>query len=91
MTIWKYPLKIQSEQSIEAPIEFVPLSIQMQDGTPTLWALVDEVGPRGIFPILMVGPGWTGERGLINGDLHLGTVQDGKFEWHYFLMGIKVK
>lgn len=91
MTIWKYPLKIQSEQTIEAPIGFVPLSVQMQGNTPTLWALIhNEHDPRGIFPILMVGTGWQFDLPTTS-DLFLGTVQHDGFVWHYFLMGFKAE
>ena len=88
MKIWKYPLKIQSEQSIEAPLHWVPLSLQMQGSIPTLWALVDENGPRGIYPVLMLGTGWEIDRPT-NPDLFLGTVQHDGFVWHFFLPGMK--
>lgn len=38
--VWKYPLP-DKINPLTMPLEARPLSLQMQDGVPTLWALVD--------------------------------------------------
>lgn len=40
-TIWKYPLPIQDEFTIRMKAGAVPLSVQIQNGEPTLWAAVN--------------------------------------------------
>lgn len=41
MTIRKYQLEVTDEQEIELPNTHRLLSVQEQNGTPCLWALVD--------------------------------------------------
>jgi len=40
-TIWKYELKIDDLQNVTMPIGAEILSVQMQNDTPCLWALVN--------------------------------------------------
>jgi len=40
-TIWKYPLEFQDVQTIRMPIGAEILTVQIQDGKPCLWAVVD--------------------------------------------------
>lgn len=40
-TIYKYPLAVTDEQIVDLPGQAVPLSVQVQHGTPCLWAMVD--------------------------------------------------
>lgn len=42
MRIWKYPLQVTDEQAVPMPIGSQLMTVQMQNGTPCLWALVDE-------------------------------------------------
>lgn len=39
--IYKYPLLIVDEQEVEMPMGSGIMSVQMQNGQPCLWALVD--------------------------------------------------
>lgn len=39
--IWKFPLIVRDEQWINMPRGARPLSVQVQNGTPCLWAMVD--------------------------------------------------
>lgn len=39
-TIWKFPLKVTDRQGIELPADATILCIEMQNGTPCLWAEV---------------------------------------------------
>lgn len=40
-TVWKWNLEIDDEQEIEAPDNAQILCVQMQNGAPCLWMLVD--------------------------------------------------
>jgi len=40
-TIWKYELENISEQTIEIPHDSTLLDVQVQNGMPCIWALVD--------------------------------------------------
>lgn len=42
MTIWKFPLEITDRQTVSMPGGAQILTVQTQNGTPCLWALVDE-------------------------------------------------
>lgn len=39
--VWKYPLRLDDEVTFEMPEGACPLTVQVQDGIPTLWAVVD--------------------------------------------------
>lgn len=40
-TIWKFPLEVTNEQTVQIPDGAQLLSVQAQGETPCLWALVD--------------------------------------------------
>lgn len=40
-SIWKFPLEIVEEQVVHLPTGAKFLSVQVQGGTPCLWAMVD--------------------------------------------------
>lgn len=40
-TIWKYPLEVKDELTVRMPRGARPLCVQVQNGVPCLWALVD--------------------------------------------------
>lgn len=42
MKIFKYKLEITDHQTIEMPFNASILTVQMQNGSPRLWAIVDE-------------------------------------------------
>ena len=76
----KFPLcgeEIDLEGSI---IDF--LTIQMQNGQPYVWAIVDPDTPVKKFRITAICEGW--ECNLINRSQYIGTIQDGDRAWHYF-------
>jgi len=86
--IWKFPLNTQAElQRIEAPYIEQVLSIQMQDETPAMYAVVWVKSPKRTHIILRF---LTGEQlHGIEYKGHLGTVQlpnDGTV-LHYFRGG----
>lgn len=79
--IYKYPLELTPFQKIKMP-PWRPLSIQMQNGVPTLWALVKaHLEPKEIT-IAMFGTGCSIPIKYIAS--HIGTVIDGDFVWHFF-------
>ena len=40
-TVWKYELSLVNKQKIVVPVAFKPLSVQIQNGTLCLWAVVN--------------------------------------------------
>ena len=42
MKIYKYPLEVTDEQEVLLPVGYQILDIQLQEGRPCIWALVDE-------------------------------------------------
>lgn len=41
MKVFKYPLEMTDVQEVRAPFGMQPLCVQMQDGKPCMWALVN--------------------------------------------------
>lgn len=41
MTIWKYQLRVATEQRIDMPVGAKILTVQLQGGEPHLWAMVN--------------------------------------------------
>lgn len=82
MTIWKFPISIIDEQTVDMPIGAKILSVKMRDGTICIWAIVDTNAKNEQRKIGIVGTGnlfW-----CFNCDF-LGTVIDGPFVWHVFI------
>lgn len=83
MVVWKYKLAIKHAQEIKLPAEFKILTVQMQDGQPTMWVLVDNTKPLKQQIILCANTGTENDVAFVDG--HIGTVQDGDgLVWHYF-------
>lgn len=40
-TIYKYPIKVTDEQTLKLPVNAKILTVQTQNDTPCIWALVD--------------------------------------------------
>lgn len=59
MKIYKYPLQIVDSQTIAMPKVRQILSVQVQQGTLCLWALVDETSPVENRCIELYGTGAT--------------------------------
>ena len=81
--IYKFPLIVQSSQYISTPIDFKPLSVQVQKNTIYLWALCGSVTKNVSRCIRIYGTG----HGSVIGDkdCYLGTVQHNGYVWHLFL------
>lgn len=56
-TVWKYALEVADEQVIEMPANAHILTVQTQQGTPCIWALVDPTRPYEPRKLLIAGTG----------------------------------
>ena len=80
-TIYKYELRSQ-DASIKLPLGAEILTVQIQDGRPMIWALVD---PESVLVdrfISIVGTGWQVE----DNTKYICTFMEGYFVWHVFEM-----
>lgn len=78
--IWKFPLTAE-ETEIEAPIEQF-LTVQMQGGTPCVWAIVNPDKMPRKYKIALINTGWECQR--IDVSKYIGTVQGEMSVWHCF-------
>lgn len=69
-TIYKYPLEITDIQSVEMPKGAQILCVQMQNGTPCLWAMVDPDRPMETRGVITIG---TGHQCNADGYTYVGT------------------
>jgi hypothetical protein len=46
MRIYKYPITVTDEQTVQMPLDAKILTVQVQHGSPQLWAIVDEEQPN---------------------------------------------
>lgn len=81
-TIHKYPMS-QETTFISMPKGAKILDLQVQDGTPTIWALVDDEAELEKRNFQTVGTGWP-LNDAIRGFPHIGTVQIDGLVWHIF-------
>ena len=93
-TIWKYEIHTTDCQDIEMPMEAQILTVQVQNGEPCLWALIDPDQKRGIRQIRIIGTGHIIEKPMSidnSIDEYLGTYQlrDGALVFHVFDKGYK--
>ena len=90
MRIYKYPLEICEKQHLVLPVDAEILTLQLQNGTPTIWCEVDTTSmATELCQILMVGTGQDThvdiEAGIAD---YLGTVQmQSGLVWHYYQNG----
>lgn len=80
--IWKFPLELKEWQALDMPIGSEVLTLQVQEGTPTLWVMVDPLMPKvkKHFHIVATGQAISEEQH----GLYHGTWQSGPFVWHLF-------
>lgn len=81
MVIFKYSLKITNYQPLSLPTGAEILSIQDQDGSLCLWALIDENAMLETRAFAVHG---TGHFIFSPIEKHLATVQQGGLVWHVF-------
>lgn len=87
-TIWKYPLKMGVEFTLEMPEGAEVMAVKLQpghllDNQPVLWALVDPAAPLvpRVFSIYGTGHSIVGPIDLFG---YIGTWQAEGFVWHLF-------
>jgi hypothetical protein len=82
MRISEYPLRADDRQTVQLPKGAELLTVQVQRGTPCLWALVDEAAETEGRVILI----YDTDRPISYLGKHLGTFQlgDGDFVFHAF-------
>lgn len=56
-SIWKFRLQVADEQIIEMPSNAVVLTVQIQQGAPCLWAMVDRDAPKAVRKFITHGTG----------------------------------
>jgi hypothetical protein len=79
--IWKFPLKITDRQTITVPMFHKILTVQMQNGVPTVWVLVDPETEEIQVEFTIVG---TGNPTDVSACDYVGSVQERGFVWHVF-------
>jgi hypothetical protein len=86
-SIWKFELPMTDIARVEMPWSAEPLTVQMQNGKPYIWALVYPEEQKSVRRFRVVGTGWKiGEEEDLG--VYLGTVQtDAGFVWHVFQLG----
>lgn len=78
--IWKYQLR-DVRTTVEMPYGAKVLCVQLQEGYPTIWALVDPLAPKECRTFEVVG---TGHKVDAAATTYIGTWQDDPFVWHLF-------
>lgn len=88
-TIWKFPFVINDEINFyRIPRGGEVIHVDLQDGIPTIWVLVDPSQPDGdrrIFKIFGTGHPIDDPENL----KFIGTFQQHSFVWHLFELEIK--
>ena len=80
--IWKYPLKLESEQAVLMPELARPLSVDWQDDQLTLWAEVATENP--VVPRIVRIYG-TGHPMCVEAGKFISTVQGAGLVWHIYV------
>jgi hypothetical protein len=83
-TIWKYPLKITDEQTIDIPAYGEILSVQVQDSTPCIWVLVNPIVETEPRHFEIYGTGNPFEVDLGEHREFIGTFQQDGGVWYLF-------
>ncbi len=80
-TIWKYTLLVTDRQTITLPEGATFLDVQIQNGEPQIWALVDPKVLQDDRVIVIHGTGHP-----VSGDVgkYIATFQQPPFVWHVF-------
>lgn len=85
-TIWKYPPDVKDTQAISMPIGAQIITMQVQDGMPNIWALVDPEAKTELRTFYIYG---TGEPLDVTHQKYIGTFQyRTRLVFHVFEAGI---
>ena len=82
--IYKYPLTLETPQTLVLPIGSKVLSVQAQNDVPTVWVLQQE-GDAAATTEVLVAVIATGQPFEIENWNYIDTVQIGGFVWHVFM------
>lgn len=83
-TIWKYEIAIADEQVIQMPGGAEILTVQVQHGTPCIWAIVDSDNASNPRRFRMYGTGHkVDETGTYVGTFH---IRNGTLVFHLFVI-----
>jgi hypothetical protein len=83
LTIWKYELKIEKEQTIKVPKLADSLTVQIQKGQPVMWWLVDKSAPLIDVHVVMH---WTGYDATdVNDGKYVNTFTMNDLVYHVFV------
>lgn len=85
-SVWKFPLKVDDEQSISIPAGFTPLKVDVQQGVPCLWALVNPAVEKTDVVVRIYGTGHPIDD-FVRGDQYVDSfmMYDGQLVFHVFL------
>ncbi len=83
-TIFKYPLRIEDEQTFAVPVGTRALSVQFQDNSLCLWAMVEADSVHVTAGVSIRGTGHPCDD--LDSENYIGTVQqeDIGLVWHVF-------
>lgn len=87
MTIWKYPIEQGSDMNnivVSMPKGSSILSLQVQKGVPTIWALVNPKSILETRAFMIVGTGWEMEEPPSGEFIGTFQVSGGDFVLHVF-------
>jgi hypothetical protein len=84
--IWKYKFRIADEVHIETTRNSIFLDVQMQDGVPCMWFIVDDEEPKEIRDFVIYGTGHPVPDGEQEIGIYRGTFMEyhGGLVWHIF-------
>jgi hypothetical protein len=74
-TIWKFPLEITDRPNIPMPGGAEVLSVQVQNGNPCIWAIVNPESPPAARQFRILGTGHPIENLSLSTDIFIGTFQ----------------
>lgn len=80
--VWKFNLSVQSELKVSMPVGAQIISVQLQNDTPVMWAIVDTQAEKETKIFRVYG---TGHNMPSMGLFYIGTWQEKSgFVWHLF-------
>jgi hypothetical protein len=85
-TIHKYPFTSLGSFTLELPEDFLSLSVEVQNGVPCLWALVNTGKPKRVYRFRVFGTGHP-IPDVLGGCDHIATFQMPPYVWHLFFLG----
>ncbi len=86
-TIHKFNIPEQGRFTLELPSNYwAPLSVQLQNGNPCLWVMLDDEQPKETVTFAVRGTGHPCEGLTIR--MYVATFQTGPFVYHLFCLAL---